>query len=174
MKRIPLVVLLSVLFVTPLTICTSVHAQSIDGPSWSIGWATDMDSTYIVEMDIDWDAEGEITVYVENNRMARSLNLIWTLNSVHGCRLHLMALTVFLLLRMQMRPSQSTSVLSMMMARENTIPGNTSTLTVTAEEKVGDTTASTQEIEGDVSVPKIFDLRPEVTLPEESFCRFMD
>jgi len=30
-----------------------------------------MDSTYLVEMDIDWDAEGEITVYVENNRMAQ-------------------------------------------------------------------------------------------------------
>ena len=41
----------------------SVEAQSpIEGPSWALGWATDMDSTYIVDMDIDWDAEGEIVV----------------------------------------------------------------------------------------------------------------
>ena len=32
-------------------------------------------------------------------------------------------------------------------------PDNTSTLTITAEEKVGDTSASTQEIEGDVFDP---------------------
>ena len=47
-------------------------------------------------------------------------------------------------------------------------PDNTSTLTVTAEEKVGDTSTSTQEIEGDVGVPRIFDLRPEVTLSDET------
>ena len=39
-------------------------------PSWTLGWATDMDSKYIVEMDLDWDADGEITAYVENNRMS--------------------------------------------------------------------------------------------------------
>ena len=49
-----------------------VNAQSpIDGQSWTLGWATDMDSTYIVEMDLDWDAEGEVIAYVENNRMAQ-------------------------------------------------------------------------------------------------------
>ena len=47
-------------------------------------------------------------------------------------------------------------------------PDNSSTLTITAEEKVGDTSASTQDIEGDVSVPRVFDLRPTVTLPDET------
>ena len=168
MKRIPLVVLLSVLFVTPLTICTSVHAQSpIDGPSWSIGWATDMDSTYIVEMDIDWDAEGEITVYVENNRMAQlEIDLdyefsSWVPFTFDGPDSFSVAANANETFTIDFGPIDDED------AREYN-PGNTSTLTVTAEEKVGDTTASTQEIEGDVSVPKIFDLRPEVTLPEES------
>jgi hypothetical protein len=46
-------------------------------------------------------------------------------------------------------------------------PDNDSTLTITAEQKVGDTTASSQELDGDFSVPKIFDLRPSITLSEE-------
>ena len=50
----------------------------------------------------------------------------------------------------------------------NTIPITPLPSPITAEEKVGDTSASTQEIEGDVGVPRIFDLRPEVTLSDET------
>ena len=145
----------------------SVEAQSpIEGPSWSLGWATDMDSTYIVDMDIDWDAEGEIVVYVENNRMAQLEIALeyefdsWVPFTFSGPDTFSVAANGNETFSIQFDSVDDDA------AREYN-PDNTSMLTVTAEEKVGDTTASTQEIEGDVSVPKIFDLRPTVTLPEE-------
>ena len=71
MKQSILVILLALLLGGSVMSSLPVHAQSpIDGPSWTLGWATDMDSKYIVEMDLDWDADGEITAYVENNRMS--------------------------------------------------------------------------------------------------------
>ena len=168
MQKNPLSLLLSILLISSLSICTSVNAQSpIEGPSWSIGWATDMDSTYLVEMDIDWDAEGEITVYVENNRMAQ-LELAleyefssWVPFTFDGPESFSVAANANETFTIDFGPIDDDET------REYN-PDNTSTLTVTAEEKVGDTTASTQELEGDVSVPKIFDLRPKVTLPEEN------
>jgi hypothetical protein len=145
----------------------SVEAQSpIEGPSWALGWATDMDSTYIVDMDIDWDAEGEIVVYVENNRMTQLEIALeyefdsWVPFTFSGPDTFSVAANGNETFSIQFDSVDDDA------AREYN-PGNTSMLTVTAEEKVGDTTASTQEIEGDVSVPKIFDLRSTVSLPEE-------
>lgn len=145
----------------------SVEAQSpIEGPSWALGWATDMDSTYIVDMDIDWDAEGEIVVYVENNRMTQLEIALeyefdsWVPFTFSGPDTFSVAANGNETFSIEFDSVDDDA------AREYN-PSNTSLLTVTAEEKVGDTTTSTQEIEGDVSVPKIFDLRPTVTLPED-------
>lgn len=145
----------------------SVEAQSpIEGPSWALGWATDMDSTYIVDMDIDWDAEGEIVVYVENNRMTQLEIALeyefdsWVPFTFSGPDTFSVAANGNETFSIEFDSVDDDA------AREYN-PSNTSLLTVTAEEKVGDTTASTQEIEGDVSVPKIFDLRPTVSLPED-------
>ena len=145
-----------------------VNAQSpIDGQSWTLGWATDMDSTYIVEMDLDWDAEGEVIAYVENNRMAQlELDLSyefdsWVPFSFTGPETISVSAN-----------SNDTFVIKFSPIDDDDTreynPDNSSTLTITAEEKVGDTSASTQDIEGDVSVPRVFDLRPTVTLPDET------
>lgn len=168
MKRTPLALLMTVLFSLSALSSMPAHAQSpIDGPSWTLGWATDMDSTYLIEMDIDWDADGEIVAYVENNRMAQlELDLTyefdsWVPFSFSGPD------TFSVAANGNETFSITFSSINDDDAREYS-PDNTSTLTITAEEKVGDTSASTQELEGDVSVPRIFDLRPEVTLPDES------
>jgi len=168
MKRTPVALLMTVLFSLSVMGSMPVHAQGpIDGPSWTIGWATDMDSTYIVEMDIDWDAEGEIVAYVENTRMTQlELDLTYefdswvpfTFNGPDTFSVAANGNETF---------SITFSSIDDDDAREYN-PDNTSTLTITAEEKVGDTSASTQELEGDVSVPRIFDLRPEVSLPDDS------
>ena len=72
MKQNQLVFVLTFLLTASVLSTIPVDAQTpIDGQSWTLGWATDMDSTYIVEMDLDWDSEGEIIAYVENNRMAQ-------------------------------------------------------------------------------------------------------
>ncbi len=145
-----------------------VNAQSpIDGQSWTLGWATDMDSTYIVEMDLDWDAEGEVIAYVENNRMAQlELDLSyefdsWVPFSFTGPETISVSANSNDTFAIKFSPIDDDDT------REYN-PDNSSTLTITAEEKVGDTSASTQDIEGDVSVPRVFDLRPTVTLPDET------
>ncbi len=168
MKQNKLVFVLTFLLTASVLSTIPVDAQTpIDGQSWTLGWATDMDSTYIVEMDLDWDAEGEIIAYVENNRMAQlELDLSyefdsWVPFSFSGPE----TITV------SGSGNDTFTVKFSSIDDDDTreySPDNSSTLTITAEEKVGDTSASTQEIEGDVSVPRVFDLRPSVTLPDEN------
>ena len=168
MKQNLLVFVLTFLLSASVLSSIPVHAQSpIDGQSWTLGWATDMDSTYIVEMDLDWDAEGEIIAYIENNRMAQlELDLSydfdsWVPFSFSGPE----SITV------SGNGNDTFTIKFSSIDDDDTreySPDNSSTLTITAEEKVGDTSASTQEIEGDVSVPRVFDLRPTVTLPDET------
>jgi len=168
MKKSPLVVLLTLVLGLSILSSMPVNAQSpIEGPSWTLGWATDMDSKYIVEMDIDWDAEGEIIAYIENNRMSQlEIELTYefdswvpfTLSGPDSFSIAANGNDTFTI---------SFNSIDDDDAREYN-PDNTSTLTVIAEEKVGDTSTSTQEIEGDVGVPRIFDLRPEVTLSDET------
>lgn len=168
MKQNLLVFVLTFLLSVSVLSSIPVHAQSpIDGQSWTLGWTTDMDSTYIVEMDLDWDAEGEIIAYIENNRMAQlELDLSydfdsWVPFSFSGPE----SITV------SGNGNDTFTIKFSSIDDDDTreySPDNSSTLTITAEEKVGDTSASTQEIEGDVSVPRVFDLRPTVTLPDET------
>ena len=168
MKQTWLAFLLTLLVSVSVLGTLPVNAQSpIDGQSWTLGWATDMDSTYIVEMDLDWDAEGEVIAYVENNRMAQlELDLSyefdsWVPFSFTGPETISVSAN-----------SNDTFVIKFSPIDDDDTreynPDNSSTLTITAEEKVGDTSASTQDIEGDVSVPRVFDLRPTVTLPDET------
>lgn len=168
MKQSFLVILLTLLLGCSIMSSIPVQAQGpIDGSSWTLGWATDMDSKYIVEMDLDWDADGEITAYVENNRMSPlEIELTyefedWVPFSFNGPDSFSVAANGNDTFTITFGSIDDDD------AREYN-PDNTSTLILIAEEKVGDTTASTQEIEGDVGVPRIFDLRPEVTLSEET------
>lgn len=168
MKQTRLAFLLTFLVGVSVLGTLPVNAQSpIDGQSWALGWATDMDSTYLVEMDLDWDAEGEVIAYVENNRMAQlELDLTyefdsWVPFSFTGPESISVSANSNDTFTIKFSPIDDDDT------REYN-PDNSSTLTITAEEKVGDTSASTQEIEGDVSVPRVFDLRPTVTLPDET------
>ena len=168
MKQSFVAILLTLLLGCSVMTILPVHAQGpIDGSSWTLGWATDMDSKYIVEMDLDWDADGEITAYVENNRMSPlEVELTyefddWVPFTFSGPDSFSVAAN-----------SNDTFTITFGSINDDDAreynPDNTSTLIITAEEKVGDTSASTQEIEGDVGVPRIFDLRSEITLSEET------
>jgi len=168
MKKSPIVVLMTLLLGCSVLSSIPVHAQSpIEGSVWTLGWATDMDSKYIVEMDLDWDAEGEIIAYVENNRMSPlEIELTYefdqwvpfTFSGPDSFSVAANGNDTFTITFSSIDDDD---------AREYN-PDNTSTLLVTAEEKVGDTSTSTQEIQGDLGVPRIFDLRPEVTLSDET------
>ena len=168
MKQSPLIMLVTLLLGCSILSSIPVHAQDpFEGSSWTIGWATDMDSKYIVEMDLDWDAEGELIAYVENNRMSPlELELTYefdswvpfTFSGPDSLSVAANGNDTFTITFSSIDDDD---------AREYN-PDNTSTLMITAEEKVGDTSASTQELEGDVGVPRIFDLRPIITLSDEN------
>ena len=51
--------------------------QGLDGPSWEMGWVTDVDPKYVVELEDDWDLSGELVVFVNNDGPAE-LNLALT------------------------------------------------------------------------------------------------
>ena len=147
----------------------SVAAQDqIDAQTWTLGWSTYMEDGYTIEMDDDWDIAGEIIGYIENTRMSQvEVELTydldtWTPYTYEGPE----SITV---------AAGENKTFTITLSNDNDIdareynPDNTSTLTVTADEKFGDNSVTTgdQEIEGTVHVPKVFNLKPDVTLSED-------
>ena len=65
-------VLCGVLLLSVLLPCA--QAQELQPPSWEVGWTTDVDPKYIVDLEDDWDVEGELVVFVNNER-SNELNL---------------------------------------------------------------------------------------------------
>ena len=43
----------------------AVQAQDMQGPSWEMGWVTDVDPKYVVDLEEDWDLTGELAAYVQ-------------------------------------------------------------------------------------------------------------
>ena len=52
----------------------AAHSQDVQGPAWEMGWVTDVDPKYIVDLEEDWDLTGELVMYVSNEGPAE-LNL---------------------------------------------------------------------------------------------------
>lgn len=162
-KRGSLFFALTVLLTVGLSLPPSVMAQDqFEAPSWTLGWSTDMDDGFTVSMEDDWDIEGEIVAYVENTRMSQvQLELAYEINTwvpftFDGPE----SITVGAGENKSFTINIATD--SSVDAREYN-PDNTSTLTILANENVGDTSTGDQEIEGTIHVPKIFNLRPEIT-----------
>lgn len=147
---------------------TAAAQEQFDAQTWTLGWSTDMDDGFTIEMDDDWDIDGEIIGYIENTRMSQvEVELTydidtWTPYTYDGPE----SITV---------AAGENKTFTITLSNDNDIdpreynPDNTSTLTVTADEKFGDNSVTTgdQEIEGTIRVPKVFNLKPEVTLSED-------
>ena len=72
MIRNRFVLLCFALLLIGMTFPPSAAAQDqFDAPSWTLGWSTDMDDGFTIEMDDDWDIDGEIVAYIENTRMSQ-------------------------------------------------------------------------------------------------------
>ena len=169
MNRNQSVLLCLAVLLVGMTFPPSVAAQDqLETPSWTLGWSTDMDDGFTIEMDDDWDIDGEIVAYIENSRMSQvEVELTyeittWTPYTYDGPE----SITV---------AAGENKTCTITLSNDNDSdareynPDNTSTLTVTADEKIGDNSVMTgeQEIEGTVRVPKVFKLKPEVTLSED-------
>lgn len=144
-----------------------VTAQDMQGPSWDMGWVTDVDPKYVVDLEDDWDLTGELVVYVANDGPAE-LNLALTYDfdedgpfsfdgpdsfSVAGNTNDTFTITI--------AGGDAEEVRSFS-------PNSKIELTVVGEEQVGSSTIRSQEIQADVTVPRMFRLVPDAMEPTEA------
>ena len=157
----------ALLFATVLLCAFPVsHAQDMQGPSWEIGWVTDVEPKYTVELEDDWDLRGELVVYVANDGPA-ALNLDLTYDyDEDGPFLFDGPESIEVA-----GNSNDTFTISISGADTETVrafsPSSSIELTVVGEEKVGDSSLRNQELEGDVSVPRMYRLVPNTLQPTE-------
>ncbi|MBH34045.1 MAG: hypothetical protein CMB74_01170 [Euryarchaeota archaeon] len=145
----------------------AVQAQDMQGPSWEMGWVTDVDPKYVVDLEEDWDLTGELVVYVSNDGPA-TLNLALSYDfdedgpfSFDGPdNLEVAGNT------------NDTFTISITGVDAQTVrafsPSSSLELTVTGEEKVGDSTLRSQEISADITVPRMFRLIPNLIAPTDT------
>ena len=141
--------------------------QGLDGPSWEMGWVTDVDPKYVVELEDDWDLSGELVVFVNNDGPAE-LNLALTYDydedgpftfdgpesvSVSGNTNDTFTIKITGGTAEEVRSFSPSSKIE---------------LTVVGEEQVGESSLRNQEIQADVSVPRMYRLVPAVSLPTET------
>ena len=145
----------------------AVQAQDMQGPSWEMGWVTDVDPKYVVDLEEDWDLTGELVVYVSNDGPA-TLNLALSYDfdedgpfSFDGPdNLEVAGNT------------NDTFSISITGVDAQTVrafsPSSSLELTVTGEEKVGDSTLRSQEVSADITVPRMFRLIPNLIAPTDT------
>ena len=145
----------------------AVQAQDMQGPSWEMGWVTDVDPEYVVDLEEDWDLTGELVVYVSNDGPA-TLNLALSYDfdedgpfSFDGPdNLEVAGNT------------NDTFTISITGVDAQTVrafsPSSSLELTVTGEEKVGDSTLRSQEVSADITVPRMFRLIPSLIAPTDT------
>ena len=145
----------------------SVQAQDLQGPSWEMGWVTDVDPKYVVDLEEDWDLTGELVIYVSNDGPAAlSLALSYDYDedgpfSFDGPEDIEVAGNTNDTFTISITGEDAQTVRSFS-------PSSSLELTVLGEEKVGDSTVRTQEIAADITVPRMYRLIPDLTEPTDT------
>lgn len=157
---------LAVLLVLLVPILPAATAQ-IEPPSWELGWATDMDATYRVDLDDDWDVTGELVVFVNNER-SNELNLQLTYDYDDTAPFTFDGPDS---IAVPASTNESFTITITGGAAEDVrafSPSSKVNLVITAEERIGEASVSNQEIDGDVGVPRVYMLMPELTPPSNT------
>lgn len=157
---------LAVLLVLLVPILPPATAQ-IEPPSWELGWATDMDTTYRVDLDDDWDVTGELVVFVNNER-SNELNLQLTYDYDDTAPFTFDGPDS---IAVPASTNESFTITITGGAAEDVrafSPSSKVNLVITAEERIGEASVSNQEIDGDVGVPRVYMLMPELTPPSNT------
>lgn len=142
------------------------QGQDMQGPSWEMGWVTDVDPKYTVDLEEDWDLTGELVIFVSNEGPA-ALNLDLTYDydedgpfSFDGPESIEVA-----------GNTNDTFTVSITGAEADIVrafsPSSSIEFKVVGEEKVGDSTLRNQELEADITVPRMYRLVPEAIQPSE-------
>lgn len=145
----------------------SVQAQDLQGPSWEMGWVTDVDPKYVVDLEEDWDLTGELVIYVSNDGPAAlSLALSYDYDedgpfSFDGPEDIEVAGNTNDTFTISITGEDAQTVRSFS-------PSSSLELTVLGQEKVGDSTVRTQEIAADITVPRMYRLIPDLIEPTDT------
>lgn len=150
------------MMILPISITSSAQFGS---QSWELGWVTDVDGNYEVEMEDDWDISGELVIFIENSRQ-NELNVNFELEwdsdipfIVDGPESGTVAGGENLSFTFTLTEDSTLDIRSFS-------PSDTFVLTLTAEEVVSDQTVSSQDLDAGVKLPKIFNLQPDDILDQ--------
>ncbi len=149
--------------ILPITITSSAQFGS---QSWELGWVTNVDGNYEVEMEDDWDISGELVIFIENSRQNElnvNFDLEWDSDIpfiVDGPESGTVAGGENLSFTFTLTEDSTLDIRSFS-------PSDTYVLTLTADEVVSDQTVSSQDLDAGVKLPKIFNLQPD-DIPDQS------
>lgn len=149
------IIAIFILLMMPITINTSAQF----GGSWELGWVTNVDGNYEVEMEEDWDIDGELVIYIDNTGQGEitiNFDLEWDSDIpfiVDGPETGTIAGGENLTFTFTLTEDSELDIRSFS-------PSDAYVLTLIAEQVVSEQTVSTQEIEAGVELPEIFNLQP--------------
>ena len=142
-----------------LTVVPQISAQDqVEIPSWEIGWETNMDGVYELEISGEDDILDSIEFFIANDRMIElnlEISAEWSDSSVPIELEYDESITVS-------ASDNQTFVIDISDITGYSFersPNKAMTLILTAEEVLFDQQASSQEIDAYLSVPSVFDLR---------------
>lgn len=138
---------------------TSAQDQ-VEIPSWEVGWETNMDGVYELELSGDDDIFDSIDFFVANDRMSE-LNLAISVEWVESSVPIELEYDESITLSASDNQTFSIEISDITGYSFERSPTDSMTLTLTAEEVIFDQQASSQEIDAELSVPAVFDLSLE-------------
>lgn len=145
----------------------AAQSQDVQGPAWEMGWVTDVDPKYIVDLEEDWDLTGELVIYVSNEGPAE-LNLALSYDydedgpfSFDGPDSIEIAGNTNDTFTISISGEDAQTVRSFS-------PSSSLELTVLGEEKLGDSTLRSQEVSADITVPRMYRLIPDLIEPTDT------
>ncbi|MDA0715189.1 MAG: hypothetical protein O3A74_01330 [archaeon] len=156
-------VLLSILFLLPLLI--PIQAQ-FPGGSWEFGWETDMDTTYVLNLEDDWDLQDSIEFFIDNQQSTTvNLEIEYEFDDD---------------LAIEIEGPESVSIpANTNETFEVTITGKSEEeirsfgadtsmdIVVRARQTAGSTDVRTEEIDGAMKFPRILKLKPTLNEPTD-------
>ena len=134
--------------------------DQVEIPSWEVGWETNMDGVYELELSGDDDILDSIDFFIANDRMGEvnlAISVEWAESSVPIELEYDESVTI---------PASDNQTFTIEISditgySFDRSPSKSMTLILTAEELIFEQQASSQEIDAELSVPAVFDLSLE-------------
>ena len=152
----------------PMLFSATVAGQ-FETPSWELGWDTDMDEPYVVDLDGNrWSIEDELLFYVDNTRMSQVSLVITVEISASGVAESDLPITAETDEEISIGANSNETFAVYLNSQTKDLVRSFDTskriqITITAEEQsTSGQQVSSKEIDGDIELPKIHSLIPEV------------